>query len=181
MPQETDDTLNITELAGKIAAGPGDFDVSGYVALRGSWESFAGSAGAGAPYDDPLGKLYAALAPLGQHTTKKISLDFTRVTGRNIADGAPVLPAVRTYKDVLRAVKLPEDMGRIGAFAFTGCASLDTLVFTGDAPPEIGGDAFAGIKSPLTLEVPAGAEGDYQTLIDILEGGGIEVALAAGT
>jgi hypothetical protein len=180
MPQVVDDTLNITELTNAIAAGPGDFDVSGYVKLRGSWESFAGAAGVVAANDDPLGKLYAAIAPLQQQANKTIMLDLSRVSGGNIADTPYVALSGRSYKTAIRAIKLPADMISIGGYSFNGCGNLETITFTANTPPTIPVSALTGVSANLTLEVPPGMESHYAALKTSLEAPGIITVTVIG-
>jgi hypothetical protein len=183
VPQVADDTLNIVALASRISSGPADFDVAEFIKLRGSWESFSSYVGEVSAYDDTLGKLYAAIAPLGQFTTKTVKLDFAGVTGRNIADSSLDAANSRGYKNTLAAVRLPADMVRIGDYAFAGCAKLERIVFLGSAPPLVGSKALDGIgKDGVTLVVPKGAESAFESLKAAIQSGnaGIAVSLVTG-
>jgi hypothetical protein len=161
MPPVIDDTYNITELANFIAASPNAVEEAQVYRMKGSWESFSASG-------DPLGKLYAAIAPLGQFTMKKIALDFSPVTGGNIADSPAGV--VRSYKAVLRAVTFPEGIQTIGAYSFNGCANLNEITFSGGAPPAIAGTAFTGIANPVTIHIPAGTTTAYNTIRALFSG-----------
>jgi hypothetical protein len=95
-------------------------------------------------YKDPLGKLYYALRPFTTFTTKKVMLDFSNVSGRNIGDSNPVnsSPESRPAQNVISAIRFPPDMLYIGMYSFSGCASLTTVFFTGETRPLIGSSAF---------------------------------------
>jgi hypothetical protein len=180
--QPVDDTLNITQLSTGIASAPADFDVSDYIKLRGSWESFSSFVGEVSPYADPLGKVYYAISPLGQFTTKTIKLDFSRITGRNIANSGREAADSRGYKTVLAAIRLPADIERIGDRAFNGCANLTRIVFLGRAPPLLGSYALSGISvdKELIIVVPPGTEGAYQSFKTAREAEGALVTLISG-
>jgi hypothetical protein len=159
MPRPVRDAYNITEFADAILAG---LDVSGYIKLEGSWESFASPT-------DPLGKLYTAVSPL-YNIDKKIKLDFTKVTGSNIAVTGYVTANTRGGKTVIEAIKLPAEMTRIGEYSFWDCSNLELIVFNGNMPPEIPVSALTGVHSPLTLLVPNGMGSNYAALKANLEG-----------
>lgn len=181
VPSVVDDTMNIVALQSRISSGPADFDVTDYVKLRGSWESFSSSVGEVSAYADPLGKLYYAIAPLGQFTAKTIKLDLSRVTGSAVADGVRDAAGSRSYKNVLAALKLPADMTRIGAYSFAGCAKLERIVFLGSGPPLLGEKALDGIgEDGLMLVVPRGTESAFQGLKAALEIEGVTVTISEG-
>ncbi|GHV75487.1 hypothetical protein AGMMS49942_03080 [Spirochaetia bacterium] len=163
MPVVVDDTLNITQLTELISTAPAAIDETVYYRMKGSWESFAA-------LDDPLGKLYAAIAPLGRFTAKTIRLDFSLVTGRNIADGTYAAASSRSYKGVLAGVKFPDDMQTIGAYAFYECVNLSELTFAGAAPPAIAPTAFTDIHNPVQVWIPEGAAANYAAFTTTIPG-----------
>jgi hypothetical protein len=135
---------NITQLTDAISSNPAAFDTSDFIKMKGSWEDFSSKAGEVSAYDDPLGKLYYALRPVASFTTKKVMLDFSNVSGRNIIDSNPVnsSSSSRPARNVISAIRFPADMQDIGAYSFAGCASLTDVFFTGETRPQIGGGAF---------------------------------------
>jgi hypothetical protein len=163
-PLTADDTMDIAQLTSFLTSEPGNFDSSVPIKMKGAWESFADTI-----TGDPLGQLYMALDPLSR-AAKTIKLDFSRVNGRNIANGKFNHINLRSgNKKVIAAVKLPEDMQYIGSFSFYGCENLGLIEFAGEAPPDIGQDALQGINSIVTILVPDGAEANYQALKAMLE------------
>jgi hypothetical protein len=170
VPQIIDDTMNITQLHELLHSAPANFDDTKYVKLKGSWESLENT-------NDPLGNLYDAIAPLGDYTTKKIMLDFTKMDGRNIKDGSLSIANTRTFKNVIKAVRFPEDMETIGDYAFFGCESLDTITFSASVPPAIGVSSFRNINNTVTIYVPLGTTDNYLSLKSTLQSNGAAVTL----
>jgi hypothetical protein len=177
--QPVDDTLNITTLTDAIAENPKSFDVSLFIKMKGSWESFGDTASG-----DPLGKLYAAIAPLeSQGTGKKIKLDFSLVNGSNITDtpyGQPLW--ARSFKGALQAVIMPPTLLSIGAYSFYRCTGLETIIFSAESPPVISPTALEGVGA-LILEVPAGSKSAYEAaysgLITTLATNGATITIEA--
>jgi hypothetical protein len=170
VPQIIDDTMNITQLNELLHAAPNSFDGTQYVKLKGSWESFEKT-------DDPLGNLYDAIAPLGTFTAKKIMLDFTKVNGQNIKGSTLSMANSRASKNVIKAVRFPEDMETIGDYSFYGCASLDTITFTAAVPPTIGVSSFRNINNTVTIYVPLGTTDNYLSLKTTLQSNGAAVTI----
>jgi hypothetical protein len=167
--------MNITQLKESLASSPASFDDTQYVKLKGSWESFENTNDP-AGYD-PVGNLYDAIAPLGTFTAKKIMLDFTKVNGQNIKVSTHSIAASRASKNVIKAVRFPEDMETIGDYSFFGCASLDTITFTSAVPPAMGVSSFRNINNTVTIYVPLGTTDNYLSLQSTLQYNGAAVTI----
>jgi len=171
-----DTTVNVEELEALLAnETENELDLDDYVVMRGSWESFESAEGEFLyPQADPLGKLYHAIAPLG-NAGKTIMLDFSKVNGQNIkrSDVSIVYNNWRKpggKPPALKAIILPKDMGRIGEYSFYQCDKLSTVTFLSDKPPVIPSSAFERSNNQeLTFIIPAGTQDNYQALITAME------------
>jgi hypothetical protein len=171
-----DGSLSVTQLRDYIRLDIDGFDENSWIALNGSWDSFASQAGV-LSFDDPLGKLYEALTPL-YPAGKKIKLDFTRVTGAIITNGSSANPGERGNCPLLiSAVRFPAHLTRIGDYSFKGCTNLAAIIFTSNDPPAVPQNAVEGIGPSLNMGIPTGKETNYTALKTALETMGITVTV----
>lgn len=61
----------------------------------------------------------------------------------------------------IKSIDIPENVTTIATYAFYNCYSLSIIRFHGTTPPTIGVSAFAELKLPCTIYVPAGTLSAY--------------------
>ena len=81
------------------------------------------------------------------------SIDFTNYASNPLAYGAELYLNGQVIKDLT----IPDNVTKIGAYAFSGCSSLTSVTIPGGVT-SIGGSAFLGCSSLTSVTIPSGVK-----------------------